>query len=182
MSKALANRKPPHPAFTLLPAAEQYYDVEEYLVLDPPEGYRYELAGGYLVVTPPPNVGHQQLLADLLEMLRAYLRKHPVGVALPGVGLRMAGDRVRIPDLIVSRGPVTEELLLTVPPLVAIEILSPSTTSTDRRAKAQEYAAFGIDEYWLADPKKRRLERLALREGRYVAIERSAVLPGFQFP
>jgi len=44
-------------------------------------------------------------------------------------------------------------------PLVAIEILSPSTASRDRGAKRRIYQQAGVSEYWLVDPDARLIER-----------------------
>jgi Uma2 family endonuclease len=39
-----------------------------------------------------------------------------------------------------------------------VEVLSPSTESRDREAKAKRYAAFGVREMWLVDPRERSIE------------------------
>ena len=44
-------------------------------------------------------------------------------------------------------------------PLVAIEILSPSTASRDRGAKRRVYQQAGVAEYWVVDPDARLIER-----------------------
>ena len=38
------------------------------------------------------------------------------------------------------------------PPLLVVEIVSPSTQVTDYRSKQAEYAVLGILEYWIVDP------------------------------
>ena len=50
------------------------------------------------------------------------------------------GDREAVIDL-------NEE-----PPLLVVEIVSPSTQVTDYRSKQAEYAVLGISEYWIVDP------------------------------
>ena len=50
------------------------------------------------------------------------------------------GDREAVIDL-------NEE-----PPLLVVEIVSPSTQVTDYRSKQAEYAVLGIAEYWIVDP------------------------------
>jgi len=43
-------------------------------------------------------------------------------------------------------------------PLLAVEVLSPSTRRQDRTVKARRYAALGIPHYWIVDPERKRLE------------------------
>jgi Uma2 family endonuclease len=74
-------------------------------------------------------------------------------------------------------------------PDLAVEILSPSSIRRDRYDKLEQYARFGVKEYWIVDPANRSIEILALRDGRYAvhahATETGAVsslvLSGFTF-
>jgi len=38
-------------------------------------------------------------------------------------------------------------------PDLVVEVLSPSTESTDRGRKLQTFARFGVPEYWIVDPR-----------------------------
>jgi Uma2 family endonuclease len=55
-------------------------------------------------------------------------------------------------------------------PIVAIEVLSPSTKSTDLTDKRKEYARRGILEYWLINPKNNTFTVLQLDGIRYVEV------------
>ena len=60
------------------------------------------------------------------------------------------------PDLVFFRQDKAQafkndQMLLPAPDLV-IEILSPSTGKNDRGVKMRDYAAHGVEEYWLVDP------------------------------
>jgi len=57
------------------------------------------------------------------------------------------------------------------PPLLIIEVVSPSTKSTDYRAKRTEYAARDIPEYWIVDPLEGKVSVLVLSDGWYDVIE-----------
>jgi len=47
------------------------------------------------------------------------------------------------------------EKILTHPPLIAIEILSPEDTKRRVTAKAIEYLEFGVEHVWVIDPQDR---------------------------
>ncbi|HEX4832332.1 MAG TPA: Uma2 family endonuclease [Trebonia sp.] len=55
------------------------------------------------------------------------------------------------------------------PPLLAIEIASPSTRQYDRTRKKQIYGDFGIPDYWIVgpDPNKPELTAFQLKNGWY---------------
>jgi Uma2 family endonuclease len=63
-------------------------------------------------------------------------------------------SRVRIPDLtVVVAGPQPD--VLTHPPLLIIEILSPDDTYSDTQERAQDYRDMGVQTVWIIDPKTR---------------------------
>jgi Uma2 family endonuclease len=68
---------------------------------------------------------------------------------------------------------------------LVVEILSPSTAASDRRAKMALYARFGVPEYWIVDPDTARIDAFALVDQAYIPVEeyepgqvRSRVFPG----
>jgi Uma2 family endonuclease len=68
--------------------------------------------------------------------------------------MQVAPNRIRIPDLVVLR-PGTQRPILTEPPLLTIEILSPDDTYTDLEERCQDYLAMGVQTMWIVDPKSR---------------------------
>jgi Uma2 family endonuclease len=68
--------------------------------------------------------------------------------------VRVAEDRVRVPDLaIVYAGPKPD--VLVDPPLLIIEILSPDDTYSDLQERAHDYRRVGVNTVWVVDPKTR---------------------------
>jgi Uma2 family endonuclease len=68
--------------------------------------------------------------------------------------IRVSPSRVRIPDLVaLTAGPQPE--ILTEPPLLVIEILSPDDTYSDTQERVQDYRAMGVETVWIVDPKTR---------------------------
>jgi len=60
-----------------------------------------------------------------------------------------------IPDVCVLRIGSPAEDILTRPPLIAIEILSPEDTIRRAAAKTAEYLQFGVEQVWVIDPHAR---------------------------
>jgi Uma2 family endonuclease len=55
--------------------------------------------------------------------------------------------------------------------------------------KFEDYAADGVQEYWMAEPDREEIEQYVAREGRYELVAkftegtiRSVAIPGFEFP
>src|SRR5271157_662102 len=68
--------------------------------------------------------------------------------------MRVSESRVRIPDVaVLVSGPQPE--VLTDPPLLVIEILSPDDTYSDTQERAQDYREMGVETVWIIDPKTR---------------------------
>jgi Uma2 family endonuclease len=59
-----------------------------------------------------------------------------------------------VPDLVVLiAGPQPD--ILTEPPLLIIEILSPNDSYSDTQERARDYRAMGVETVWIIDPKTR---------------------------
>ncbi len=139
------------------------------LDLLPDDGYKYELDDGVLVVSPAPSLLHQLVLGRLTVLLDAA---RPTNfLALPGPGVEMSRIQYRIPDLVVVRVDSVgiEDKTVTRPPVLAIEIASPSTAIYDRNRKRDVYCGFGIASYWIVTPNLDRpaLTAYELRRGMY---------------
>jgi Uma2 family endonuclease len=113
-----------------------------------------EFVEGRLVERNVGDKGHsilQMFLAGLFWMNRSAW-----GIEVfPELRTRVAGMRVRIPDVLVTRSGVRFESVLETPPLIAIEILSPGDSLSDLDEKLAEYSAFGVEHIWVFDPRRR---------------------------
>jgi Uma2 family endonuclease len=140
---------------------------------DLPEGYRYEIFDGSLLVSPPPHIPHARATTYLDRLLDraapAHLYVSPVGL---GVSVK-GGASYLVPDIVVVRRSAIERggpYLLPPDVLLAVEVMSPSNPDNDLVLKRHAYAAAGIPQYWLVDQKARTLTVLRLDEksGHYV--------------
>jgi Uma2 family endonuclease len=160
----------------------------------PEDGNRYEVIDGELYVSGAPGLIHQIVLTNLLIGLANYLREHPVGRVLPGVGVIFDDYNGVIPDLVFV---TNERLRKTVAggrfhaaPEIVIEILSPGASNErrDRHVKRSLYASRGVSEYWLVDPENQAVELHRRKEAGELVFDKSilqtdeltsGLLPGF---
>jgi Uma2 family endonuclease len=68
--------------------------------------------------------------------------------------MQVSPTRIRIPDVVVLTAQEPPEVL-TEPPLLVIEVLSPDDTYSDTEERAADYWAMGVEVVWIIDPKTR---------------------------
>ena len=137
------------------------YTYQDYLNL-PNDGKRYEVINGELVMTPAPNIFHQTILINLVNELKNFLKKENVGKMLCApTDVKLINSNVVQPDIIFisqeNLNIITENNVEGAPDLI-IEILSPGTAYYDLIEKKEIYERFEVKEYWIVDPRKRRVE------------------------
>jgi Uma2 family endonuclease len=126
-------------------------------------GNRYEIIDGELFVSPAPSWDHQDVLAELYDLLRDYLKAHPVGlVRWSPADIQVDKRNVVQPDLFVAplingRKPRGWKDLTSL--LLVIEVLSSGTARLDRIRKRSLYQRFNVPEYWIVDGDARLIER-----------------------
>ena len=169
-----------------LPRLLTYLDLAEM----PEDGMRRELIAGELLVNPAPRIRRQAVLLALLEELLVFFGPAREYRPLPApVELRITPYDVVQPDLVVLPQAVVKQEgmrnFIEEPPLLVVEILLPSTSSTDRRAKMALYARFDMPEYWIVDPDSASLNAYVLEDQTFHPIPepppgqvRSRVFPG----
>lgn len=138
----------------------------EYLELAHSNNWFVELVDERVVLHEMASRRHQELAGNLY----AALRRSERGKALFGpYPIRLWSGRIREPDLLFYRSPHEARAGQQVgqPPDLAIEILSPSTRTTDLQDKHAEYARSGISEYWIVDPEAETLTLHRMVDGRY---------------
>ena len=139
-------------------------DYSDYLSV-PEDGQRYEIIRGELHVTPTPTFFHQRVSRRLARQLEDYFHDRRLGeVCAAPVTLLLTNHDVMEPDLMVigDADQVNERGVVEGPPLLIVEVLSPSTATRDRNVKAKRYAELGVAHYWIVDPGTRQIECHAL--------------------
>lgn len=69
--------------------------------------------------------------------------------------VRLGPNRVRIPDLCAIRASDAMMPVLTYPPVLCVEILSPEDRFRRTVERCREYQAFGVSNVWLIQPRSR---------------------------
>ena len=72
------------------------------------------------------------------------------------IRVQVRPQRYRVPDVVVVRGGRPFGRVITSPPEVAVEVLSPDDRALDVQEKIDDYLQFGILAIWLIDPERRR--------------------------
>jgi Uma2 family endonuclease len=70
----------------------------------------------------------------------------------PEQRVRLGPRKVRVPDICVMRSDTPKEQVITHPPLICIEILSPKDTLRKMRLRVDDYLDFGAEHVWIIDP------------------------------
>ncbi|MDQ3411561.1 MAG: Uma2 family endonuclease [Chloroflexota bacterium] len=156
----------------------------------PDDGQRYEIIGGELFVSPSPILDHQRVLSRLHVWLANFVWEHELGEVLVGpTDVFFAETDVVVPDVLFvarDRSDLLHRRYVAGAPDLVIEVLSPKTRRRDLGIKKALCAAYGVAEYWIADPSAHTLEVWTLVEGGYELVEqtgdmvRSLVVPGFE--
>ncbi len=117
----------------------------------PDDGHRYELVDGTLIVTPAPSLLHQRAVGELYLLLRAGC-PDDLEVILAPFDVRLGETTVLQPDLLVARRRDVTDRNLPAPPVLTVEVLSPSTRLVDLNLKLARFQAAGTASYWTVDP------------------------------
>jgi Uma2 family endonuclease len=165
--------------------------AEEFFLLpDPADGSRQELVRGEVITMPPPGGLHGVTCSKVDRKIGVYIDNGPGGALVcndTGIITGRGPDSVRGPDISYwAKERLTEVPVgyIEIAPDMLVEVLSPSNTSKQIRAKLKEYFAKGVRLVWVIAPEDRTLtiyrtpdEGRVLHETATVAGE--DVLPGF---
>jgi Uma2 family endonuclease len=113
-----------------------------------------EFVEGKLVQRPMPTWEHACMQGFLIEELRAIGRRLAF-FAVPEQRVQTRPHRFRVPDVcVVTDRPEGNpgRRIVTHPPYLCVEILSPEDTDVETMDKVREYLFFGVAWVWVIDP------------------------------
>ena len=135
-------------------AAHTQISVEEYLRTSF-DGSDCEYLDGEIVERGMPNLPHSKAQKRLIVWFVGMEEKLSLH-CFADLRLRTRERRYRVVDLAVFQGEPAEDVP-SLPPLVAIEILSPDDRFAEVLTKLEEYRAWGVAHVWFVDPISRKL-------------------------
>lgn len=142
------------------PVSDRFVPVEEYLSTSYEPDCEYD--EGVVAERNLGEIEHSFLQAVLTTLFSNNSEAWGV-YCLPEQRVQIGPRRFLVPDVCVVRIGAPWEKILTHPPLIAIEILSPEDTLRRAEEKASEYLQFGIEHVWIVDPYARVAYRAAAK-------------------
>jgi len=116
-----------------------------------------EFVEGRIVERPVPTWEHACIQGFLVRELWAIGRRHGL-FAVPEQRVQVRPDRFRVPDVcVVADRPdgAFGRRIVTQPPYLCVEILSPEDAEAETLDKVREYLSFGVKWVWVIDPVSR---------------------------
>ncbi len=163
----------------------QKFTFEEYLAYEDGTDTRYELVDGELIRMSLGTAMHGLIINFLTDRFKYLISQseQPWLAIHSLVGMRSPrGGRLntsRIPDITVlplsqMTSMMGRETIIGFeepPPLLVVEVVSPSTKKEDSKAKWLEYSVRDIPEYWIVDPLDELITVCVLEDGMYTSHE-----------
>jgi len=153
-----------------------------------------EFINGQVIMHSPVTLEHNETRQNLEFALLHYVRTHDLGRVHGEKSLCVFPRNDYEPDVCFFSLAKTAKLknitMKFPPPDFICEVLSKSTEARDRGIKFKDYAAHGVREYWLADPRTQTLEQYVsdgkggykLRLKSKSGEVESTVIKGFRIP
>ncbi|MGH3544782.1 MAG: Uma2 family endonuclease, partial [Mycobacteriales bacterium] len=150
---------------TVMPYETHTWTIDDLAAL-PDDGQRYEIIDGVLFVSPAPIPLHQRAIRKLLIVLESACPPE-LEVFLSPLDYQPHQRTSVQPDLLVVRNGDMNPKNLTIAPLLAVEVLSPSSKRRDLVLKHSVYADCGVASYWVVDPEAASIRAWNLADGGY---------------
>jgi Uma2 family endonuclease len=113
--------------------------VEEFLEMEEASLTKHEYVAGEVYALSGATARHNRIAGNVFAQLWNAARVGQCRVYASDMRLRVGNDAVYYPDVQVICDPAETEHLFTLNPCVVVEVLSPSTSSTDLREKLLLY-------------------------------------------
>lgn len=152
-----------------------------------------EFINGEIFYHSPVLMRHHAAASRLTAILNPYVRIHALGyVGFEKVMISLTRNDYE-PDICYFRpekaAAFTPDQMHFPAPDFVVEIISPSTEANDRGVKFVDYAAHGVEEYWIVDPTAETVEQYRLTAETFDLVVKvkdgpieSFIIPGFKIP
>ncbi len=115
-----------------------------------------EFVEGRIVQRPMPTWEHARVQGFLIRQFWPLEDSNRL-YAVPEQRVQTRPARFRVPDVCLVEKPSGSfgRRIVTAPPYLCVEILSPEDTMTETLEKVYEYLEFGVEWVWVIDPASR---------------------------
>ncbi len=163
-----------------------FYEIVE-------ENKKMEFINGEIIFHSPVKKQHNSATKLLCILLQTFVAKNKLGfVGIEKIMVSLTRNDYE-PDICffgVEKAKKFKKNQVQFPaPDFVVEVLSDSTEKYDRETKFQDYAAHGVQEYWIIDAEKETVEQYFLQNEAYELLLKakdgrieSVVLPNFKIP
>ncbi len=144
-----------------------HYTIEDY---EQWEGDWELIEGMPVAMSPAPVISHQLVNTRIMTQLSNSLETCEQCMAITEAEWRLDNDTAMRPDgVVICYKPGR---YLDRPPVLAVEVISPSTAEMDERYKFERYAIEGVQYYLLVWPEDKRAKVFRRNsEGQFVLLE-----------
>ena len=127
---------------------------DEFQQITKEEHVTYELIDGIVMMSPRPSIKHQQISGKLHMALWHILKKKNCTPILEAD--LIIQEQNFVPDLMIVCDEGLDDMThYDKPPLIVVEIISPSSGSRDYFVKRRSYKEIGVQEYWIVSPEEK---------------------------
>ena len=137
-----------------------FMTVEEYLAFEEQSDVRHEYIAGEVHAIAGSSERHQIIAFNIASALRRAARERGCRVILNDVKLQVEPDFIYYPDSMLLCDPADDDPYIKERPSLVVEVLSPTTATTDRREKMVKYREIpSLLCYLVVSQDERKLER-----------------------
>ena len=134
--------------------------VEEYLRLEETSEIRHEYVGGYLYAMTGASRRHNRIVFNFANLIVDAADAQGCEVYSSDVKVQVSERVIFYPDLLVTCDPDDDDPYISRNPCLVVEVLSASTTRTDRREKFLTYVRIPtLRAYLIVHQNKQLIER-----------------------
>jgi Uma2 family endonuclease len=150
----------------------------DYLFLTERTNRLVEFSDGRIEVLESPTLEHQEIVLFLVNLLRAFVTPRKLGRAIMApLRVKLRDGQFREPDVMfmLERNISRAGNRFWDGADLVMEVISEDNPDRDLQIKRREYAAAGISEYWICDPRNKTITVLKLEGDRYITHSEAAV-------
>lgn len=163
-----------------------FYEIVE-------ENKKMEFINGETIFHSPVKLKYNSATGSIYNLLKAFVAKSNLGfVGVEKIMISLTRNDYE-PDVCFfdkeKAKQFTKNQMRFPAPDFVVEVLSDSTEKADRETKFQDYAAHGVEEYWIVDAEKEIIEQYFLQNEKYELLVKSnsgeinsIALPDFKIP